>query len=98
MRNFVAAYAQSDKLIYEITEKTRIRLFDKFSWKYFKNIPDTEAIKRTDHIQELSAGVQWQPIKAVTVDVAYQYASKGSTEDSLKYKDHTATASVAYHF
>ena len=85
-------------LIYEITEKTRVRLFDKFSWKYFKNIPDTEATKRTDHIQEISAGVQWLPIKAVTVDVAYQYASRGSTEDTLRYKDHTAMASVAYHF
>lgn len=85
-------------LIYEITEKTKVRLFDKFSWKYFKNIPDTEATTRTDHIQELSAGVQWLPIKAVTVDLAYQYASRGSTEDTLKYKDNTAMASVAYHY
>jgi len=85
-------------LTYEITEKTKARVFDKYYWKNFKNMPGIEAPKRTDRINELSLGVQWQPTAAILVDIGYQYVTRRSDIDLLNYNDHIAKASVAYHF
>lgn len=85
-------------LIYDITEKTRARLFDKYSWKNYRNVPDADVPKRTDRLHEMSAGVQWKPMKAVTVDVGYQYSTRKSDLSSLNFTDHNVIAGVAYHF
>ncbi|HMK59666.1 MAG TPA: outer membrane beta-barrel protein [Dissulfurispiraceae bacterium] len=85
-------------LTYDITEKTKANISDKYYWKSFKNMPNIDVSKRTDRINELSTGIKWQPTRPVTVDVGYQYVIRKSDIDSFNYNDNIGKASVAYHF
>ncbi len=83
---------------YQFTPKVKGTVFDRLSWKDFRDVPGSGVAPRSDFTQELNAGVEWTPLTRLTVSAGYQYARRSSDDPSFDYSDHVATATVAYRF
>jgi opacity protein-like surface antigen len=46
----------------------------------------------------MNIGLEWSPLKRLTVDLGYQYSMRNSNEDDLKFDDHTVMTRVRYKF
>jgi opacity protein-like surface antigen len=71
---------------------------DKVTWKDYQSLPATAAPKRKDVTNQVSAGVEWTPLRRLTVNVGYQVENRGSSDRNYKYLNHGITAGAAYKF
>lgn len=86
------------RFVYRISEKVRGTVFDRLSWKDFRDVPGSGVARRSDFTQEVNAGIEWDPVTRLTVSAGYQYAKRSSDDPTFDYSDHTLMTGVAYRY
>jgi len=96
------AYSVSNSVgagvVYQVSEKVKASVLHKVALKEYVALPGSGAGQRRDLTQELSAGVEWKPVQRCTVNLGYQFSTRGSSDSRFDFKDHTVSAGVAYKF
>lgn len=83
---------------YQFSQKVKGTVFDRFSWKDFRDVAGSGLPPRSDFTQELNTGVEWAPVNRLTLNVGYQYSKRNSDDSSFDFTDHIVSAGVAYRF
>jgi opacity protein-like surface antigen len=83
---------------YQMTEKIKWNVTDRVTWKDFRDVPGSGAIPRNDFLHEVGAGVEWTPVRRLSVNLGYQLSTRSSTDRSFDFTSHAVTAGVAYRF
>ena len=85
-------------LVYQITAKTKVSVFDRLIWKRFKDIPDSGVPKRTDRLNEIGALIEWAPLGGLHLNLGYRYSRRTSDDHTFDFDDHTVTTGIGYDF
>lgn len=85
-------------LEYQISRKVKASVFEKLTWKSFKDMPNVGIASRNDLLQDLKAGVEWTPKTRLTVSVGYQFSTRDSNDSNNNFSAHSLSTGVAYKF
>lgn len=88
----------SAAMAYQVSEKVKLTVSERLTWKDFRDVPNSGAAPRSDFMQELSAGIEWAPIKGLAVSSGYTFSSRSSDEAAAEFDDHTVMTSLSYRF
>ena len=84
--------------MYQVSSKVKATIFDKLTWKNFKDIPNSGVAGRTDRMQDLSAGIEWSPLLRLTVSGGYQFSTRASNEVANNFSDHIIQTAISYRY
>ncbi len=85
-------------LAYQLSSKVNASIFDKLTWKSFKDVPNAGVAGRSDFLQEMNAGLEWTPLTRLTLSLGYQFSTRDSDDSNNNFSAHAITTGVAYKY
>ena len=85
-------------LTYQVSNNVKASVFEKYTWKSFKDVPNSGVAGRSDQLNDLSAALYWDPLLRLSVSLGYQFSTRDSDEVINNFSAHSIRSSISYRY